>query len=62
MIFDSLGVGMGGKVAFSLAKSTLISEFLTERNVRSRLLYSNTFSELCMITSPVLTVQTSKVI
>lgn len=53
---------MGGKVAFSLAKFTLISEFLTERNVGSRLLYSNTFTELCMIVSPVLTVKTSKVV
>lgn len=62
MIFDSLGVGMGGKVAFSLEKSTLISEFLTERNVGSRLLYSNTFTKLCINASPVLTVKTSKVI
>jgi len=50
---------MGGKVASSLAKSTLISEFLTERSVQSSLLYSNAFTKLCMIASPLLTVKTS---
>lgn len=56
MIFDNLGTGMRGKVASSQAKSTLISVF--NWKVEGQVLYSNAFTVVCMIASPVLAVKT----